>query len=199
MRARRSPNLAALMSAAVLLIAAPFAAQNAGPVLNISPQSNQPGKPEASGVVVVGLIVDTNGLPQDVHVLRGVGMGLDEKAVEAVKQYRFKPAMQNGKPVAVHLQVEVNFKAVPTLQILHSVPLELTDEARQKKASGSVEVAFTVDIHGNPTNVHVLRGVGMGMDEKAIVAIKQYKFAPCLKDGQPVAQTTSMQLKFDAR
>jgi protein TonB len=37
-------------------------------------------------------------------------MGLDEKAVEAVKQYRFKPAMENGKPVAVEMNVEVLFE-----------------------------------------------------------------------------------------
>jgi protein TonB len=54
--------------------------------------------------------VDTNGKPQNVHVLRGVGMGLDEKAVEAVKQYKFKPAMESGKPVPVDLNIEVNFK-----------------------------------------------------------------------------------------
>jgi protein TonB len=45
-----------------------------------------------------------------VHVLRGVGMGLDEKAVEAVQQYKFKPALKNGSPVAVYLNVEVNFQ-----------------------------------------------------------------------------------------
>ena len=49
-------------------------------------------------------------LPKNVHVLRGVGMGLDEKAVQAVQQYKFKPALQNGKPVAVYLNVEVNFQ-----------------------------------------------------------------------------------------
>ena len=44
------------------------------------------------------------------RVLRGVGMGLDEKAMEAVKQYKFKPAMEGGKPVLVELNVEVNFQ-----------------------------------------------------------------------------------------
>jgi len=63
-----------------------------------------------AGNVVVGLIVDPNGRPINVHVVRGVGTGLDEKAVEAVKQYKFKPAMENGVPVAVNLNVEVNFK-----------------------------------------------------------------------------------------
>ena len=63
-----------------------------------------------SGTVVVNLIVDTHGLPQNVHVLRGVGMELDESALEAVKQYRFTPAMEGGKPVAVEVNVEVNFR-----------------------------------------------------------------------------------------
>jgi len=61
------------------------------------------------GDVIVSLIVDANGMPQNVHVLHGVGMGLDEKAVEAVKQYRFKPARENGKPVAVYMNVDVGF------------------------------------------------------------------------------------------
>ena len=37
-------------------------------------------------------------------------MGLDEKAIEAVRQYKFEPAMFNGKPVAVHITIEVNFQ-----------------------------------------------------------------------------------------
>ena len=43
-------------------------------------------------------------------LFRSVGMGLDEKAVEAVKQYKFKPAMEGGKPVTVELNIEVNFQ-----------------------------------------------------------------------------------------
>jgi protein TonB len=39
-----------------------------------------------------------------------VGMGLDERALEAVREYKFKPAMENGKPVPVQLNIEVNFK-----------------------------------------------------------------------------------------
>ena len=51
-----------------------------------------------------------NGVPSHVHVIPSVGMGLGDKAVEAVKQYRFKPAMENGKPVTVDMNVEVNFQ-----------------------------------------------------------------------------------------
>jgi TonB family protein len=62
------------------------------------------------GQVLVQLIVNANGQPENVHVVHGVGMGLDEKAVEAVRQYRFRPAMENGNPVPVLLNVQVNFK-----------------------------------------------------------------------------------------
>lgn len=62
------------------------------------------------GTVVVAIIVDTNGVPQNVHVIRGVGHGLDEKALEAITQYRFRPAMENGKPVPVRVNIKVNFQ-----------------------------------------------------------------------------------------
>ena len=72
--------------------------------------SEEARKAKFMGVVTVNLIVDTKGMPQNVHILRGVGMGLDEKALEAVRQYRFKPAMENGHPVPVQVNVEVNFQ-----------------------------------------------------------------------------------------
>jgi TonB family protein len=61
------------------------------------------------GSVSIQLIVDSQGNPQNVHVVRHLGMGLDEKAIEAVRQYRFKPAMYEGHPVAVQLVIEVDF------------------------------------------------------------------------------------------
>ena len=62
-----------------------------------------------NGTVLVYLEVDTNGNPMHVRVLRGVGWGLDEEAIQAVRKYRFKPATRNGVPVAVAMNVVVNF------------------------------------------------------------------------------------------
>jgi protein TonB len=61
-------------------------------------------------VCVVGLIVDSTGNTQHVHIVRALGMGLDEKAMEAVRQYKFKPAQFKGKNVAVEVNIEVNFR-----------------------------------------------------------------------------------------
>lgn len=61
------------------------------------------------GTVVLRIIVDANGNPQNIRVERTLGMGLDEKAVEAVRQYKFTPAMFQGHPVAVQMNVNVEF------------------------------------------------------------------------------------------
>jgi protein TonB len=55
------------------------------------------------------LTIGTDGLPKDVRVIKSLGMGLDEKAVEAVRQWKFEPAMKDGQPVALELAVEVDF------------------------------------------------------------------------------------------
>jgi TonB family protein len=61
------------------------------------------------GVSVVSCVVDADGMPRHVHTIRKLGMGLDEKAIEAVRQYKFKPSTLHGKPVAVQITIEVNF------------------------------------------------------------------------------------------
>jgi protein TonB len=72
--------------------------------------SEEARKAKFSGNVQVYLVVGVDGRPSHIRVARAIGMGLDEKAVEAVRQYRFKPAMQNGKPVPVDLYIDVNFQ-----------------------------------------------------------------------------------------
>ena len=63
------------------------------------------------GVCIVSVIVDANGNPQSPRVVRRLGMGLDEKAIEAVRKYKFAPALKDGtKPVPVAINVEVNFR-----------------------------------------------------------------------------------------
>jgi periplasmic protein TonB len=64
---------------------------------------------KTQGTCVLWLIVDSTGKPRDIKVVRGLGQGLDAKALEAVRQWRFEPAMKDGKPVDVQISVEVVF------------------------------------------------------------------------------------------
>jgi TonB family protein len=74
----------------------------------VYPKSDRKGPFE--GKCVLKLVVDASGKPNDIHVVRSLGKDFDESAIEAVQQYRFTPAMRQGKPVAVAVNIEVNFK-----------------------------------------------------------------------------------------
>jgi TonB family protein len=63
-----------------------------------------------TGSAVLSLEIDDNGIPRNIRIIRGLGLGLDERAVEAVRHWKFEPARLNGSSVAVVAQVEVNFK-----------------------------------------------------------------------------------------
>lgn len=91
-------------------------------VFSVDPEfTDEARRKKLEGVVVVALTVDTEGKPQDVHVARSMAedvskkykqtaVGLDEKAVAAVKQYRFQAGQFRGKPVPVEIEIHVNFR-----------------------------------------------------------------------------------------
>lgn len=72
--------------------------------------SEEARRAKFQGTVVLLVVVDASGRPRDVRVNRSVGMGLDEKAIEAIRTWRFEPATKDGRPVAVRISVEVNFR-----------------------------------------------------------------------------------------
>jgi periplasmic protein TonB len=67
-------------------------------------------KARIQGVVIVQAIIDKQGNVTNVKVLKGLPMGLEEAAVDAIKQWKFKPATLNGRPVTVYYNLTVNFK-----------------------------------------------------------------------------------------
>ena len=81
-------------------------------------------------------------------------------------------------------------------EVLHAVDPEFSEEARKAKVSGDVQVYLWVDEHGNPTHVRVIRGMGMGLDERAVEAVKQYKFKPAMENGRPVTVEMYIDVTF---
>lgn len=72
--------------------------------------SEEARKAKYQGTCVLWLVVGPDGRPRDIKVARTLGLGLDEKAIEAVKTWKFEPALKDGKPVAVQINVEVSFR-----------------------------------------------------------------------------------------
>jgi len=71
--------------------------------------SEEARKAKYQGVCVLYVVVGADGKPRDIRVVRTLGLGLDEKAMEAVKTWKFEPALKDGKPVAVAVNIEVTF------------------------------------------------------------------------------------------
>jgi periplasmic protein TonB len=81
------------------------------PIFTPDPEySEEARKAKYQGTCVLWMIVGPDGKPRDIKVARTLGLGLDEKAIEAVKQWKFEPAMKDGQPVAVQINVEVSFR-----------------------------------------------------------------------------------------
>ena len=80
--------------------------------------------------------------------------------------------------------------------VLYSVEPEFSEEARKAKFSGNVEVYLWVDEDGKPSHIRVVRGVGMGLDDKAVEAVRKYKFKPAMKDGKPVKVDLYIDVNF---
>jgi protein TonB len=72
--------------------------------------SEEARRAKFQGSVVLSVVVGADGCPQNVQVRRSLGMGLDEKAIETVRTWRFAPAMKDGLPVSVQVSIEVNFR-----------------------------------------------------------------------------------------
>ena len=72
--------------------------------------SEEARKAKWQGTVVLSCVVDDQGRPQGLKIVRSLGLGLDQKAIEAVEKWRFKPGMKDGKAVPVMATIEVNFR-----------------------------------------------------------------------------------------
>lgn len=80
-------------------------------VSKVEPEySEEARKAKYSGEVLLSIVVDASGTPRDIHIVRPLGLGLDEKAIEAVAKWRFRPGLKGGRPVATQAQVIVNFR-----------------------------------------------------------------------------------------
>jgi TonB family protein len=96
------------LAAAVLLLA-----QKTGPrvIHRVEPKyTDEARQAKVSGAVLMRVTITSEGLPADIRIVRKLGHGLDEKAVEALSQWRFDPATEDGKPVEVSANVEMNFR-----------------------------------------------------------------------------------------
>ncbi|HRJ19315.1 MAG TPA: TonB family protein [Bryobacteraceae bacterium] len=171
------------------------------------------------GVVILEAVIAKDGAVQSVErVNKLVDDRLADAAIEAVKQWKYQPTLLNGEPVEVKTQIDVNFTlaeqeeaarpgaaqggafriggGVSAPQPIFKVEPEYSEEARAAGFQGRVMLSTVIDAEGTPTQIKVVRPLGMGLDEKAIEALAKWKFRPATKEGKPVAVISNVEMSF---
>ena len=80
--------------------------------------------------------------------------------------------------------------------LIHKIDPEYSEEARAAKYQGTVVLYVEIDPNGTPTNIKVARGLGLGLDQKAVESVTQWKFRPGQKDGRPVTVAATIEVNF---
>ena len=184
-------------------------------IRKVDPQYSEEARAaKYNGSVTLSAVVGVDGRPEDIQVVKGIGMGLDEKAVEAAQQWVFAPGTLQGVPVKVRATLEVNFRlvslpvpvdgtsvhtvgnGVSQPQLISKVDPQYSEEARKAKYNGSVTLSVVVGTDGRAEDIQVTRGLGMGLDEKAIEAVQQWVFRPGTLQGSPVRTRAVLEVNF---
>jgi TonB family protein len=161
------------------------------------------------GTVRLEGTVDTAGNTTNLHVVKGLGFGLDESALSEVANWKFTPGLRNGAPVQTSLDIDVDFKlakagiplaaGIDSPVIVSRIEPGVTEEARTAKARGTVILEVTVRVDGTVDVVRVIQPLGYGLTESAIQALRQWTFEPAKKDGQRLPVRMNISISFDWR
>jgi TonB family protein len=215
--------------AAVVLASAPFAAQEQArttmPVLTkeVKPDYTDAAKArKVQGTVEMTVLVQADGTPaSDVRIVKSLDPDLDQQAIKAVRQWRFKPGTKDGQPVPVEVNIEMTFtlrdgpkkaepvrpqvykpgeEGVKTPVLVRDVKPQYTADAKARGVQGTVEVSAIVKADGTvDEDVRVIRSLDTDLDQQAIIATRQWTFKPGTKDGKPVDVQVNIELTFTLR
>jgi TonB family protein len=164
------------------------------------------------GVVTIAFRVDERGSVADARIVNGLGGGLDQNALVALRQWRFRPGRRNGTPAAMDAEVDIEFSlrsegineliandmatlvgpgvTPPRVVRTSSVPL------RAAHANGSVVLDVVLQQDGSPRIVRILRSLTPEADESAVRHFEQWRFSPAMKNGVPVRVRMNAEVRF---
>jgi TonB family protein len=180
---------------------------------------------KVEGEVVLSGIVETNGLLDHVRVTKSLDTvyGLDQAAIDAATKWMFKPAMKDGRPVPVHVQLVLEFRltASPrgtqaseedfgkgaydetTVGLVLPSPTQQIDpkytkEAMDQKIQGTVTIQIVVGPNGTVDRARVVQSLDQvyGLDASALSAAREWTFNPGTLNGQPVPVLATLTMEF---
>jgi TonB family protein len=160
------------------------------------------------GTVTIQAVIDENGRITSSRILKGLGFGLDQVALESVQDWKISPATRNDLPVSVVAQIDVEFNlrsanalrmgAGMTPPVVQSkVEPQYTPEAARAGVGGAVVLQAVVKSDGTIDILRVVRGLPFGLTDSAINAIKQWRFQPGQQNGQNADIALNVEVNFN--
>jgi TonB family protein len=168
------------------------------------------------GVVTVEARVDLQGTAHVVRVVKGLGFGLDQNALVALRQWRFVPATENGAPIAMDCEIDIEFSlgtealneliandmatrvgpGVTPPRAVRTVNIPSIREQGPRGRRGTVRLDVVLLENGRPKIVRILQSVDPALDDRAVRAFEQWLFSPATKDGRPVKVRMQAEVTF---
>jgi TonB family protein len=164
------------------------------------------------GVVLVRANIDTDGHVRDARVTRGLGAGLEQNALVALRQWRFHPGARNGVPVPMDVDIEIAFTMrnesinaqiandMVTLVGPGVTPPQAVRVVHPRSPDGSITGTVVLDVvlleNGTPRIVRILRSLRTDLDDIAVETFAQWRFSPAQKDGRPIKVRMNAAVRF---
>jgi len=177
--------------------------------------STEAVKARLVGTVLLRAIVGIDGKPSDFEVRRGLGLDLDERAIEAVSNWQFGPGTKDGQPVKVRVQIEMSFAlgdrdVQPARWHTAQVGFHLRKGSERPvidtvvaphvadgAPSATAKLTFDIDEKGDPVNIRSAKASDKDWARSATEALRQWKFTPASQNGNPVLVPCSMEFVRD--
>jgi TonB family protein len=174
--------------------------------------SDEARRRRVEGVVTVAFHVDESGRVSRARVLKGLGSGLDQNALVALRQWHFRPGRRNGTPAPMDAVVDIEFNLrsegvneliandMATLVGPDVTPPRVVGTSRVSlrglDAEGLVVLDVVLQQDGTPRVVRILRSLGVEADERAVRHFEQWRFTPAMKNGVPVKVRMNAEVRF---
>jgi TonB family protein len=162
------------------------------------------------GTVLVRMDIDEAGAPTRIILVNSPGLGMDQAVSDAVQTWKFSPATKDGQPVPSSSIVEFAFGhtektnaafpsnvgklSAPTVSVKATPAFPTGAPARTQQ--GPVVLRIVVDEQGGPCNIRVSRSIGRAWDERAIQAVRNWRFHPGTMNGLPIATEATVAISF---
>lgn len=156
----------------------------------------------AQGEVTLSVVVKADGSVRDVHVVKSVGYGMDERAAECIRKWRFKPGAKDGAPVDVVFQMAYNFGLAPEPRVWGAGPLTFSSDnsitppvlkvgamptAQRQPGDETVLLQFTVSPTGEVVDIQPVEGKDSTSLSLLTKSLSSWKFIPASDGNGPAA------------